>query len=101
MVADLVRDRVGDLTPAVPDGAVPQARHRVDVLVAVAVPQHGSLAPHDRDELLAGRLGERMEEGRWRRRHIPPTVLPAISSPRSDLSASERSPGHLKQTERG
>ncbi len=52
MVADLVRDRVGDLAPAVSDRAVPQARHRVDVLVAVGVPQRGSLAPRDRDELL-------------------------------------------------
>ena len=58
-----VGDGVGDLAPAVADVAVPEAGHRVDQLVAVAVPQQRALAAGDGDEPLAGRLGERMQEG--------------------------------------
>ncbi len=48
---------------AVADLAVPEARHGVDQLVAVGVPQQRPFATGDRDEALSRRLGERMEEG--------------------------------------
>jgi hypothetical protein len=56
-------DGLGHLGPAVADGAVPQAGHAVDQLVAVCVPQQCAVAAHDAHEGLPGGLGERMQEG--------------------------------------
>ena len=61
--AQLLGDGVGDLGATVTDLAVPQAGHPVDELVPVGVPQQGALPTHDADELAAGRLGVRVEEG--------------------------------------
>ena len=63
--ADLTADGVGDLRAAMPDLAVPEARHGIDHLVAVDIPQQRALASGDGDELLAGRLREGVEEGAW------------------------------------
>ena len=74
--AHLLGDGVGDLRPAVADVAVPQARHGVDQLVAVAVPQQRALAAGDRDEIPPCRLGERMQKGVGH-----PSIKPQILSP--------------------
>ena len=60
--AGLLADGIGDLAPPVADRAVPETGHRIDQRPPRRVPDHGALAPHDRDELLTGGLGERMQE---------------------------------------
>ena len=62
-LAGLTADGLGHLGATVADGAVPQAGHAIDQLVAVGVPQQRALAAHDAHERLAGGLGERMQEG--------------------------------------
>ncbi len=59
----LCGDRVGHLFAAVPDVAVPEARHAVDVFLARVVVKPGALAAHHRDELRARRLGEGVQVG--------------------------------------
>ena len=60
--AQLRGHRIGDLDASVADGAVPEAGHRVHVLVPVGVPHQRALAADDRHERLAGGLGERVQE---------------------------------------
>jgi hypothetical protein len=49
---------VGELAAPVPDRADPQATGRVDVLVALGVPEAGTLAAHEHDRL--GRMADHL-----------------------------------------
>ena len=53
---------IGDLGSAMADLAVPEARHCVDELVAVGIPQQRTIASCNGDEPLSSRLRERVEE---------------------------------------
>jgi hypothetical protein len=45
--------------------AIPEARHAVDELASLAVPQESALATGDRDERLPGGLGEWVQKPSW------------------------------------
>ncbi len=59
----LLGDGLDHLGATVADVHVPEAGHRIEVGVAIVVPDRGALAPHDAHEVLLPGGGERVEEG--------------------------------------
>ena len=55
-------DGFGHIATSMADGAVPEAGHAIDVLIALIVVDHGALTAYESAEISSGGFGKRVQK---------------------------------------